>query len=122
VKSDGLRIRCGLGLVSKTSVSSAGSVLERTWSHVACRYAEGEMRVYINGHLSACQDLPALPLGGTLGSAIGAEIDPLAPESLRDRFIGGVDNVRIYDRALEDERICAAAGQAPGTCQSECSD
>ncbi len=117
---DGLRIRCGLGLISKVSASSEGSVLERTWSHVACRYAEGQMRVYINGHLSACQGLTALPLGGTLGSAIGAEIDPLAPETPRDRFIGGVDNVRIYDRALEDARICAAAGQAPGTCKTKC--
>jgi hypothetical protein len=117
---DGLRIRCGLDLISKASASSRGSVLERTWSHVACRYAEGQMRVYINGHLSACQALTPIPLGSTLGSAIGAEIDPLAPENLRDRFIGGVDNVRIYDRALEDARICAAAGQAPGTCQSTC--
>ncbi len=117
---DGLRIRCGLGLVMKNSVSSEGAVQERAWSHVACRYAEGEMRVYINGYLSACQDLTTVPLGGTLGSAIGAEIDPLAPEGLKDRFIGGIDNVRVYDRALEDDRICAAAGQTPGTCRNEC--
>ncbi len=114
-----LKIRCGVGLDAEARVSSESAVPGQTWSHVACTYLDGEIRVYINGLLNDCQDLGSPTSTGDRGSAIGSEIDPADPARLRDRFVGGLDNVRIYDRALDAARICKAAGQT-GTCPSEC--
>jgi hypothetical protein len=118
---DNLRIRCGL--VGAAQVSSASAVPKQQWSHVTCRYAEGELRAYVNGHLSACRTAAAIPLPIAVGSAIGSELKPsadLATAEVIDRFIGGIDNVRIYDRALDEAAICAAAGQEPGSCEAAC--
>lgn len=118
---DNLRIRCGL--VGPAQASSASAVPEQQWSHVACRYAAGELRVYVNGHLSECQTAALIPVPSAVGSAIGAELKPgvdLATAEVIDRFIGGIDNVRIYDRALDEAAICAAAGQEAGSCEDEC--
>ena len=118
---DNLRIRCGL--VADLRVSSESAVPKQQWSHVACRYADGELRAYVNGHLSACRTVTPLALPVAVGSAIGAELRPgvdLATAEVVDRFIGGIDNVRVYDHALDDASLCAAAGQAPGSCETEC--
>jgi hypothetical protein len=128
--TDELRVRCSLlGDLADDAdgaASSDGAVPKRAWSHVACRYAAGELRVYLNGHLSACRTVGPIAQLGLVGSAIGSELGlglgPLGGAEPKDRFIGGIDNVRIYDRALADARICAAAGQAPGSCQTECPD
>jgi len=127
------RIRCGLSTALSAALpttfnlaTSREAVPPAKWSHVACRYANGEMRVYVNGHLSGCKAMNALaPLGqlGLLGSAIGAELRLTTGSTAvepKDRFLGGVDNVRIYDRALEDASICAAAGQPAGLCSTSC--
>jgi hypothetical protein len=116
------RIRCGLANVREIRATSEGAVQPRTWSHVACTYDGDEMRVYVNGQLSGCEALAPTGPGGALGSAIGAEIKPgTSPLDVKDRLLGGVDDVRIYDRALPAERICRAAGHtAPASCQSEC--
>ena len=120
---DDLKIRCGVSAAAGAPVTSDGAVPEREWSHVACRYDGAELRVYINGQLSRCQSATKVPIPSGLGSAIGAElapIAPIAPENLVDRFLGGVDNVRIYDRPLADDLLCEAAGHPRGSCQSEC--
>lgn len=120
--TDELRVRCGLfGDLMKNAAWSDGTVPKAAWSHVVCRYAADEVRVYLNGHLSGCRTLGPIQQLGIAGSAIGAELGfGLTGVEPKDRFIGGIDNVRIYDRALEDARICAAAGQAAGSCQTEC--
>lgn len=118
---DDLRIRCGLTATS--DILSNSAVPRQAWSHVACSYADGELRVYLNGQLSDCRTVTPISLVGTFGSAIGAELKPnvgataVAPG---DRLLGGIDNVRIYDHAVEAAHICAAAGQAPGSCLDEC--
>ena len=118
---DDLRIRCGVS--GDLPVSSDSTVPEQQWSHVACRYADGELRVYVNGHLSDCRTVTPRALAVPAGSAIGAELRPsldLATAAPADHFIGGIDNVRVYDRALDEASLCAAAGQAPGSCPTEC--
>jgi hypothetical protein len=112
------RVRCGL--VGSDRVSSTAAVPAGAWSHVACRYTDGEMRVYINGQLSNCQSVEAITQLGLLGSAIGSEVNPIPGGPPKDRFIGGIDNVRIYDHPLEDDRICVAAGWPTGSCEATC--
>lgn len=112
---DNRRIRCGL--TGDDQVTSEDAVPDKAWSHVVCRLTGGEMRVYLNGHLSACRQLePASTAPNLVGSAIGARLAPV----LTDRFIGGVDNVRVYSLGLTDEQICAAAGQPAGECAAAC--
>jgi hypothetical protein len=113
-----LRVRCGL--MGDHRVSSQAAVPTGAWSHVACRYTDGEMRVYINGHLSDCQSVGAITQLGLLGSAIGSELSPIPGAAPKDRFLGGVDNVRIYDHPLEEDRICTAAGWPTGSCETAC--
>lgn len=104
-----LKVACGTYLGAKPARSD-GRLLRERWSHVVCRYVGGEMRVYLNGRLSGCKALPAPSIAlAQPGSAIGARFDTLAV-ALRDRFVGGVDNVRIYDRGLTPAQICTAAG------------
>jgi hypothetical protein len=120
---DDLRIRCGL--TGTSVILSNSAVPRREWSHVACSYADGELRVYLNGQLSDCRTVAPTSLVGTFGSAIGAELKPnvgVTAVTPGDHFLGGIDNVRVYDHALEAERICAAAGQAPGSCLDACPD
>jgi Concanavalin A-like lectin/glucanases superfamily len=118
--TDELRVRCGL--IGDNEVTTEGAVPQQAWSHVACRYAAGEVRVYLNGHLSACRTVGASADIGLFGSAIGGKLALIsgATVTVKDRLIGGLDNVRIYNRALEEARICAAAGQLPGSCETEC--
>lgn len=118
---DDLKIRCAL--LGDSRVSSDSAVPKQQWSHVACRYAAGELRVYINGHLSDCRTVPPIAVPGLFGSAIGAELRPnatLTAAAPVDRFIGGIDDVRVYDHPLDEDVLCAAAGQAPGSCATEC--
>lgn len=116
------RVRCGI--TGDNDANSEGGVPMNVWSHVACRYDGNEMRIYINGQLSECARFDAqVESGGLPGSAIGSRLIPmLAPLTPvhYDRFLGGVDNVRIFDRPLLDDQICTAAGQASGTCHNEC--
>lgn len=116
------KVRCGVGDLRLTRLSSLSAVQARTWSHVACTYDGTELRVYLNGQLAGCEELQSTVPGGAFGSAIGAEIAPgPSPDDVKDRFLGGVDDVRIYDRALAADRICRAAGHTDtASCRSEC--
>ena len=113
------RVRCNL--TDDLGASSEASVPMNMWSHVACRYDGNELRIYINGQLSRCDTYGApIELGGLPGSAIGSRLIPGLIPVHHDRFIGGVDNVRVYDRALLEDQICTAAGQPSGTCNATC--
>jgi len=117
---DDRRIICGL--LGDQRVTSDQAVPLREWSHVTCRYAQGEMSVYLNGKLSGASSISSIPLLDLFGSAIGSELrrTPTLTAEVVDRFIGGIDNVRIYDRALDPDRICLAAGHtSPAECQEE---
>lgn len=111
-------IQCGLGTID--TVGSEARVPLNMWSHVACRYTAGEMRVYVNGHVSDCKTY-GTPVGhlGVVGSTIGSRVG-LAPNTYTSRLVGGIDNVRVYSAALDDAQLCAAAGQQAGTCRDVC--
>lgn len=115
-----LRVRCGL--VDDLRDTSEEAVPLALWSHVVCRYAGGEMRVYLNGHLSSCSQIAApdpIPDLILAGSVIGARFNA-AGLDLSDRLVGGVDNVRVYDHGLPQERICTSAGRSVEECNLEC--
>lgn len=88
------------------SLASASAVAAGTYVHLAVTYDGSFMRIYFNGILDIEQTLTS---SGDLSSnstslSIGNQID-------RDRaFIGLIDEVAIYDKALSIERINAHIG------------
>jgi hypothetical protein len=111
---DDERVRCRIGDEVATSEQS----FQDGWHHVACRYdaAERELRVYVDGSVAGCTTISnGIPTTGTGGLAIGANYEPTGT---RDRFIGRLDGVHLYARALPSTEICLAARRT--NCNSSC--
>ena len=70
------------------------------------------LRLYIDGDVVACQGMPQLQLNSGGGIAIGNTLDGTAP------FVGGVDDVHVYDRTLSADEVCTRAGRTK--CKSNC--
>lgn len=111
-------VTCGLGMPVKSDKDD--TLPAGVWSHVACRYRGGEMKVYLNGYVSSCKTYAAASTGSILGSAVGGRI--VNPTTVDMNFVGGVDNVRVYDGDLEAVDMCTAAGQPAGSCNTKCPD
>jgi len=103
------KIRCGIG--SKV-VTSAATITASAWHHVACTYgSDHELRVYVDGDRSGCLDVSSgIPAGGTDGIAIGANYG--AGDTYAENYVGGIDAVHVYGRALSDAQVCIVAGQS----------
>lgn len=106
-ETDG-KIRCGIG--SKV-VTSGATIPSTGWHHVACTYGTNhELRVYVDGDRSGCLDgFSAIPTAGTDGIAIGANYGNGG--TFAENYIGGIDTVHVYGRALSDAQVCIVAGQ-----------
>lgn len=111
-------VRCGIG--GATSINSRAKfvpTLPATWHHVACTYAgDRELRVYVDGDLSGCtMGGGAIPTTGIDGVAIGANF---GAGGFKENFIGGIDGVHVYARALTGDEICHVANRS--RCSSQC--
>jgi hypothetical protein len=85
---------------ARARASDAGSTLPlRAWSHLAVTYDGRMLRVYVNGRLVASRPRSGLlPRGrGTLRIGGG--------DRAGEAFAGQIDDVRIYDRALDASAI-----------------
>ena len=75
------------------------------------------LRVYVDGKLQGCEQFAAtITNQGTFGSAIGANID-LGP-TFKNQFVGQLDNVHVYGKALDAAAICTLWGN--GNCDNRC--
>ncbi|PFG38837.1 concanavalin A-like lectin/glucanase superfamily protein [Georgenia soli] len=86
--------------VSASSAHALGS-----WVHLAGTYDGTTMRFYVDGVLQGSVAGPAAVATNALGLGIGAE-----PGGNR-KFRGGIDEVRLYDRALSAQEIAGLAGR-----------
>jgi hypothetical protein len=112
-EADG-EIECNL---AGESLDSRVALAINAWHHVACTFDGSELRVYVDGKLQGCESLtPTVSIGGTLGSAIGANMD-IGP-TYKDRFVGQLDNVHVYNRTLGAADICTLWGN--GNCSDTC--
>ena len=98
-----------VALVSPDGVLSAG-----TWAHVAGTFSNGVMRLFVNGAQVAflASSVGSIFTGTTYSMYLGTT--PLGTQ----RFVGLVDELAVYDRALSSSELQAiyAAGSA-GKCQ-----
>lgn len=94
---------------------STNEVPVNVWTHVAATYDGRAMKIYLNGQLDASLDLgvTAVPKTGTDPLIIG-----YTNEGRSTYFKGLIDEVEIFDRALEPAEIAAIfnAGSA-GKCK-----
>ncbi|GAA3509868.1 LamG-like jellyroll fold domain-containing protein [Georgenia daeguensis] len=86
--------------VNATSVHPLG-----TWVHLAGTYDGTTMRFYVDGVLQGSVAGPSAVATNGLALGIGAE-----PGGYR-KFRGGLDEVRVYDRALTAQEIGGLAGR-----------
>jgi hypothetical protein len=101
-ESDG-RARC---YIAGHYIDSANP-LPMGWSHVACTYDRQNIVIYINGDVSACfQSTTQIPTSGTTGTRIGKA------------FVGSIDNVHIFSRAVSPSEVCSHAGHSD--CSTSC--
>jgi hypothetical protein len=111
-----LRIECRL-LGGDSNVDSNAQLGLYAWHHVACTYDGMKLKVYVDGKVSACKDMNrTVEIAGTFGAAVGANMD-VGP-IYKNPFVGQLDNVHVYSRALTGADICTLWGN--GNCNSNC--
>jgi hypothetical protein len=89
-----------LGVTGGISLYSEQQYAPRRWQHVAAVREGEEIRLYLNGELVQRADAKeALPMGLQL------VVGQLYTETVERFFIGHVDEMAIYDRALSDREI-----------------
>ena len=112
------QVQCGFGNRTLDSSTTIDVDTER-WQHVACTIdaakADHEIRIYLDGSVRACKKYPdaiaSRPGGTTIGMRSGFA-------TVAEQFVGSLDGVHVYDRALSAEEICDAAGKRD--CHAEC--
>ena len=106
----------GFPLLSKiqaNSVSATGAVFDTNWHHVAVTVTNGLVAFYIDGAPAGKRTYHPGYLFST-HAAIGGRNDTLG-----NSFFGAIDEVSVYDRALDSNEVAAiyAAGSA-GKCMT----
>lgn len=97
---------CRMGMASVTSQNALSA---NAWHHIACGKDSTGLALFIDGNGSNCQSSTSpTPTGGMMGTTIGA-------------YLGVIDDIRIYARALTDAEICTHADRTGG-CAPACSD
>ena len=99
-------------------VDGRTSVATQAWTHVALTYDGSSLQLLVNGAVDGCRSGSggSGPTGNTAGVAIGANLSSSAV--FADQFIGGLDNIWLFNRALSDAELCATAGQSG--CNTTC--
>ena len=98
------KLRCWIGTQSTETSLSKGA-----WHHIACTYDGSKLKAYIDGDIGHCSSVSGpIPTTQTKGTR------------LVDNLTAGVDDIRIYARALAGNEICTHADKTD--CSSSCSE
>jgi len=84
-----------------------------TWIHLAATYDGATMKLYVNGVLESSMPAAITVNANALPLGLGAQVDAA---NAGTRFLtGGMDDARVYNRALDAGEIAALAGASPVT-------
>ena len=98
------RLQCTM--VNGISTQIDANIVANTWTHVACTYDAGTTAIYVNGVNRFKQGGGGiLATGGMSGISLGAD----NPPGSGSRFVGLIDQVRLFSRARTDAEICQDA-------------
>lgn len=95
--------------INQATASSAVVVGDGTWHHVAGTYDGTTLRLYVDGVLQATQTAPAGLLETTAPLRIGHHYS----EQSRYSFDGRIDDVRLFNEALDVAAIAALIPTGP---------
>ena len=102
---DGL-LGCAVG--TNATGTSRDLLALNVFTHVGCTYDGAMVRLFVGGDVVGCRSAHGpIPTGGTTGTSIGA-----------GRFLGGMDDIHVYARALTASEMCARAGRI--VCNTVC--
>lgn len=93
--------------LSPVTITSNSTIPLNTWVHVVGIYNGSKLYLYINGNLDKSVSVTGTPSIGTNNLLIGARSDGYY-------FNGQLDEVRIYNRALNSDEIKQLYNYAPG--------
>jgi Leucine-rich repeat (LRR) protein len=85
------------------TVQTASKLPTNQWSHVAVRRDGAEAAIYINGVKAASASYSFAPADNGRNLVLGG--------GATDSFAGTLDDIRIYDQAIDEEEIAALASQ-----------
>lgn len=106
------------------NVSATSTLANGNWHHVAGVWGDGgdTLKIYVDGKLGNTATIDAGTLRtGTLPSSIGCD-NPNHPTAF-SYFSGGIDEVRVYDRALTGTDVLTLfCYEAPGRIQYSSND
>jgi hypothetical protein len=94
---------------------SSSVLTPEAWTHVAIEFDGANQSVFVNGGC-ACSIEPTIPL-----DYADYEVTIGCYPAANTFFAGAIDNVRIYDRALDTEELALLAGTSNNTdCSAVC--
>jgi hypothetical protein len=96
--------------VGDTHFIAPGNIAVDTWTHVACTYDGAQVVLWVRGvAVAATPYSAAIATNATDGMRIGANI-PDGTYPGPDTFVGALDQLRVWNVALDQTELCVAAG------------
>ena len=80
--------------------SSDAAIVDGVWTHVTGVFSQGTLSLYIDGTLNKTAAFTKVLASGTDDARIGESTN-----STFTRFLGLIDDVRVYNRALNEDEI-----------------
>jgi hypothetical protein len=104
------------GSLGERAVTTKSAIALNVFTHIAATYDGAALRLYVNGVLNATSTASAGVLNAVKGPLlVGASASGSSSTSPSQVFPGVIDEVAIYNRALTDAEIgAAAAGDSDG--------
>ncbi|MFE5916610.1 exo-alpha-sialidase [Streptomyces sp. NPDC056468] len=95
-----MTVRSGATTVRSASVSTAAAHNDGRWHHLALRRGGGRLTLFIDGRPTSTADVSgSVSRNSPFGVHIGQRMDS------RQFFTGGIDEVRVWNRALTDAEL-----------------
>lgn len=94
---------------SGKNIKGATTLLANTSYHLACKWDNGVLTVYVNGQVDGSTTYTFTPQGNTSNLLVGAYGGNASNPQL-DELQGIIDSVLVYNRALSDAEISAISG------------
>ncbi|KAA0930290.1 exo-alpha-sialidase [Streptomyces apricus] len=100
--------REGGGAPRSASVRTAGAYNDGQWHHLALRRGAGQLTLFVDGAVAGtAADVPgSVSRNSPFGVHVGQKLDS------RAHLTGAIDDVRVHDRALDDDEVAALRGAA----------
>lgn len=102
-----MTVRDGASAVRTASATSVGTYNDGKWHFVALRRGGGQFTLFVDGTAVSVADVAGtVSRNSAVGVHIGQRVDSL------QHFSGAIDDVRVWDRALDPSELSAASMSA----------